>query len=102
MFGLLYDLSGTTPLGLVALCYGLGGMTAGYVHTLVSEPQWWLASMFAVVGAAVGELSVPFAGQMIGDEGWITPRLLDRKADPRPSGMWETSLQQFADIFKTP
>ncbi len=76
VFGLLYDLSGSTPLGLVALCYGLGGMTAGYVHTLVSEPQWWLASIFAVVGAAVGELAVPFAGQMIGDEGWITPSLL--------------------------
>ncbi len=74
--GLLYDLNGTTPLGLVALAYGLGGMTAGYVHTLVTEPQWWMASFFAMIGAAIGELSVPFLGQMIGDSGWITPRLL--------------------------
>jgi len=76
VLGLLYDLNGTTPLGLVALAYGLGGMTAGYVHTLVSEPQWWMASIFAIIGAGVGELAVPFLGQMIGDSGWITPRLL--------------------------
>ncbi|MCE9623251.1 MAG: hypothetical protein K8R99_12990 [Actinomycetia bacterium] len=76
VLGLLYDLNGTTPLGLVALAYGFGGMTAGYVRTLVSEPQWWIASFFAAVGAAVGELSVPFLGQMIGDDGWITSRLL--------------------------
>lgn len=76
VLGLLYDLNGTTPLGLVALAYGLGGMTAGYVQTLVTEAQWWVASFFAIVGAAIGELSVPFLGQMIGDDGWITPRLL--------------------------
>ena len=34
VLGLLYDLNGTTPLGMVALAYGLGGMAAGYVHTL--------------------------------------------------------------------
>lgn len=76
VLGLLYDLGGTTPLGLVALAYGLGGMTAGYVHNLVLEPQWWLASMFAMVGAGVGELAVPFGGQVIGESGWITPQLL--------------------------
>jgi rod shape-determining protein MreD len=76
VLGLLYDLSSTTPLGLVALSYGLGGMVAGYAHSLVSEPQWWVGSIFAVVGAAVGELSVPFAIQVTGEGGWITPRLL--------------------------
>jgi len=76
VLGLLYDLSGTTPLGLVALAYGLGGMAAGYVHTLLPEPHWWMGSVFAAVGAAIGELAVPFLGQMIGESGWITPRLL--------------------------
>ncbi|MEQ1873425.1 MAG: hypothetical protein ABL953_06835 [Ilumatobacteraceae bacterium] len=75
VLGLLYDLSGTTPLGLVALAYGLGGMAAGYVHNLVSEPQWWMGSVFAMFGAAIGEVSVPFLGQVIGDGGWITPQL---------------------------
>ena len=76
VLGLLYDLNGTTPLGMVALAYGLAGMTAGYVHTLVAEAQWWIASFFALIGAAVGELSVPFLGEVIGDGGWITSRLL--------------------------
>lgn len=76
VLGLLYDLSGTTPLGLVALAYGLGGMAAGYVRNLVTEPQWWMVSIFAVLGAAVGELAVPFLEEMTGAGGWITPRLL--------------------------
>jgi rod shape-determining protein MreD len=77
VFGLLYDLAGTTPLGLVALAYGLGGMTAGYFHSRVPEPQWWVAMIFATIGAAIGELAVPVAGQMVGDSGWITAQLLE-------------------------
>ncbi|MBI4883689.1 MAG: rod shape-determining protein MreD [Actinobacteria bacterium] len=77
VFGLLYDLSGTTPLGLVALAYGLGGMSAGYVHSRVPEPQWWLAMIFATIGAVIGELTVPLAEQMVDDGGWITARLLE-------------------------
>jgi cell shape-determining protein MreD len=74
--GLVYDLSGNTPLGLMALAYGLGGMTAGYVHTFTPDPQWWLASLFALVGAAVGEMSIPVAEVMTGQSGWITGRLV--------------------------
>jgi len=76
VFGLVYDLNGNTPLGLMALAYGLGGMTAGYVHTFTPDPQWWLASLFALVGAAVGELSIPVAEVITGQSGWITGRLL--------------------------
>jgi cell shape-determining protein MreD len=74
--GLVYDLNGNTPLGLMALAYGLGGMTAGYVHTFTPDPQWWLASLFALVGAAVGELSIPVAEVITGQSGWITGRLV--------------------------
>jgi cell shape-determining protein MreD len=74
--GLVYDLNGNTPLGLMALAYGLGGMTAGYVHTFTPDPQWWLASLFALVGAAVGELSIPVAEVITGQSGWITGRVL--------------------------
>jgi rod shape-determining protein MreD len=76
VLGLVYDLNGNTPLGLMALAYGLGGMTAGYVHTFTPDPQWWLASLFALVGAAVGELSIPVAEVITGQSGWITGRLL--------------------------
>ena len=54
VLGLLVDLSGNTPVGLVALAYGLGGMTAGYIQTLAPDAQWYLQALFAGLGAAVG------------------------------------------------
>jgi rod shape-determining protein MreD len=71
VLGLMYDFSGNTPLGLMALAYGLGGMTAGYVHTFTPDPQWWLASIFAGFGAAVGEASIPFIEVITGQSGWV-------------------------------
>jgi rod shape-determining protein MreD len=76
VLGLMYDFSGNTPLGLMALAYGLGGMTAGYVHTFTPDPQWWLASVFAAVGAAVGEVSIPLIEAITGQSGWIAQRVL--------------------------
>lgn len=72
VLGLLYDISGNTPLGLMALAYGLAGMVAGYVHTFTPDPQWWLASLFAFIGAAVGEIAIPVAEVLTGESGWIT------------------------------
>jgi rod shape-determining protein MreD len=72
VLGLMYDISGNTPLGLMALAYGLGGMTAGYVHSFTPDPQWWLASIFAFVGAAVGEAAIPVAEVITGESGWLT------------------------------
>ncbi len=72
VLGLLYDASGNTPLGLMALAYGVAGMTAGYVHTFTPDPQWWLASIFAFFGAAVGEAAIPVAEVITGESGWVT------------------------------
>jgi rod shape-determining protein MreD len=72
VLGLMYDASGNTPLGLMALSYGLAGMTAGYVHSFTPDPQWWLASIFAFFGAAVGEAAIPAAEVITGEDGWIT------------------------------
>ena len=76
VLGLMYDASGNTPLGLMALAYGLGGMTAGYVHSITPDPQWWLAAIFAAIGAAVGEAAIPAAEVVIGDSGWVTGDLV--------------------------
>lgn len=76
VLGLLYDASGNTPLGLMALAYGLGGMTAGYVQSITPDPQWWLAAIFAAIGAAVGEAAIPAAEVVIGDSGWVTRDLV--------------------------
>ena len=73
--GLMYDLSGNTPLGLMALAYGLGGIVAGYLHAFAPDGQWWLASLWALVGAAVGEMAIPVEEVVTGQPGWISPRM---------------------------
>ena len=71
VLGLMYDAVGNTPMGLMALSYGLGGMTAGYVQSFTPDPQWWLASLFAGIGAAMGELAIPVAEAITGEGGWL-------------------------------
>jgi rod shape-determining protein MreD len=71
VLGLMYDLSSNTPLGVTALAYGLAGLVAGYVQTITPDPQWWLASIFAGIGAAFGEISVPFLEAVTGQSGWV-------------------------------
>lgn len=73
--GIMFDLAAGTPLGLTALVYGFAGFVAGYVLTLTPTPQWWLASIFAAIGAAVGEASIPVGKTLIGQDGWFTTRL---------------------------
>jgi rod shape-determining protein MreD len=75
VLGIMYDLAVGTPLGLTALVYALAGFVAGYATTLTPHPQWWLASIFAGVGAAVGETAVPVAKTLVGQDGWFTTRL---------------------------
>lgn len=76
LFGLLLDLTLTTPLGIAALACGLGGYVAGYVQSITLTPPWWLASLFVGIGSAVGELSFPLAQAVVGQEGWVQRRLL--------------------------
>ena len=74
--GLIYDFSGNTPLGLMALAYGLGGIVAGYLHSFAPDGQWWFATLFALVGASVGELAVPLLEVVTGQPGWVSRRML--------------------------
>lgn len=74
-FGLMYDLATGSPLGLTALVYSLAGFVAGYVVTITPTPQWWLASIFATIGAAVGETAVPVGYTLIGQDGLFDERL---------------------------
>ena len=76
VLGLMCDLSGNTPVGLTALAYGVAGMTAGYVRRFTPDPQWWLAAIFAFLGAAVGESAVPLTQYLTGESGWVTDRML--------------------------
>ncbi len=76
VLGMLSDASGDTPLGVLALAYGMGGMTAGYLHRFTTDPQWWLAALFATMGAAMGETAIPVVKTLTGERGWITTDLL--------------------------
>jgi rod shape-determining protein MreD len=73
--GMMYDLATGSPLGLTALAYALAGYVAGYVLTLTPTPPWWLTSVFATLGAAVGETALPVGRTLIGQDGWFTTRL---------------------------
>ena len=68
-----------------ALAYGLGGMTAGYVQTINPEPTWWMASMSAAVGAAVGESAIPVIDVVAGQSGWVQRSLWVTVPDPHPN-----------------
>jgi rod shape-determining protein MreD len=76
VLGMMFDLASGSPLGSSALAFGVGGLTAGYVTTITPDPQWWLAGAFAALGAVVGEGAIPVIKLLIGDDGWITPRLV--------------------------
>ncbi len=73
--GLMYDLATGSPLGLTGLVFGLAGFVAGYVLTITPSPQWWLTSILATLGAAVGEFAQPIARLLIGQDGWFNDRL---------------------------
>ncbi len=75
VLGMMFDLAAGTPLGSSALAFGLGGLVAGYVTMITPDPQWWLAGLFAALGAVVGEAAIPVIRLLIGQDGWITPRL---------------------------
>lgn len=75
VLGMLYDFTGDTPLGVMALAYGIAGMTAGSLDRFTQDPQWWLAAIFATIGAAVGEAMIPLVEVVTGESGWITSDL---------------------------
>jgi rod shape-determining protein MreD len=75
VLGLMYDLGVGTPLGSSSITMGLAGFVAGYVTSITTEPQWWLAALFTGLGAAVGEMAVPVVRAFIGEEHVFTPRL---------------------------
>lgn len=76
VLGVLYDATGDTPFGVMALAYGVAGMTAGSLDRFTQDPQWWLAAIFATLGAAVGEAMIPLVEVVTGESGWITSDLV--------------------------
>lgn len=75
VLGLMYDMVEGLPIGSTAIPMTLAGVVAGLLALFVAEPQWWLASIFTTIGAAVGEVSVPVTRLFTGAPDPFEPRL---------------------------
>jgi len=76
LFGSLFDLVLSTPLGLTALVYGLAGFLAGYVNSLTVNHPWWLGSIVVALSTALASFVHPVVASWIGVDGWLTLRVV--------------------------
>jgi rod shape-determining protein MreD len=76
LFGSMFDLVLSTPLGLTALVYGLAGFVAGYVNTLTVNHPWWLGSIVVSVSTAFATFVHPVFASWVGVDGWLTVRVV--------------------------
>ncbi|MEL6891607.1 MAG: hypothetical protein AAFP84_08430 [Actinomycetota bacterium] len=66
--GVMYDLIEGTALGLTAIPMLVAGVLAGLLALVAADPQWWLAALFVLLGAAAGEAMVPVVRLFIGED----------------------------------
>jgi rod shape-determining protein MreD len=76
VLGLMYDLGVGTPLGSSAITMGFAGVVAGSVKRVNLETRWWLAGLFVMLGAALGELAVPVVRTFLGETDVFSERLV--------------------------
>lgn len=76
VFGLMYDMVLTAPLGLSAVVFGFAGYMAGGVNSFVHEPRWWvkMSSVFVSTFAAV--VLYPAASLVVGIDGLLGSRVI--------------------------
>lgn len=77
MFGTMFDLVLSTPLGLTALVYGLAGFVAGYVNNLTANHPWWLGSIVVGLSTALSTFVHPVFASWVGVDGWLTVRVVE-------------------------
>ena len=77
MFGTMFDLVLSTPLGLTALVYGLAGFVAGYVNSLTANHPWWLGSIVFAASTALATFVHPVFASWVGVDGWLTVRVVE-------------------------
>jgi cell shape-determining protein MreD len=68
IFGVMFDLAEGTPLGSTAIAMAVAGIVGGLLALIAADPHWWLAAIFAGLGAAAGVASVPVIRLFIGEE----------------------------------
>ena len=81
IFGLMIDLLLTTPFGLSALCYGLAAFLIGLLKGSITVNQgWWLSLMLVAIGTALAVGMYAVIGTLVGQHGWIRPKLITEVA----------------------
>lgn len=77
IFGLMFDLVLSSPLGLLALLYGLAGWIAGAVHSRTLSNPWWLNMLAVGLTSALATVAQPILANWVGVEGWISLQLIE-------------------------
>ena len=75
MFGFMYDLVLTAPLGLSALVFGFAGYMAGGVNSFVHEPRWWTKMTTVAVSTTAAVVLYPAASLVVGVDGLLGSRV---------------------------
>lgn len=75
MFGLMYDMVLTAPLGLSAVVFGFAGYMAGGVNAFVHEARWWVKIVAVVLSTGVAVLLYPAASLVVGVDGLLGSRV---------------------------
>ena len=73
--GVMYDMLEGLPIGSTAVAMTLAGAVAGLLAVVVADPQWWLAMLCTMLGAAVGEVMLPVVRLITGVDDPFEPRL---------------------------
>ncbi len=73
--GLLGDLFLQSPFGLSALVYSLVGFGVGSVQSLILRSAWWIPVVTAVAASSAGTVLYALVGAMVGQPGFVSPRL---------------------------
>lgn len=76
IFGLMFDLVLSSPLGLLAFVYGLAGWAAGAVHSRTVSNPWWLNVLAVGFVSGMATLAQPVFANWVGVEGWISLQLI--------------------------
>lgn len=76
IFGLMFDLVLSSPLGLLAFVYGLAGWVAGAVYSRTVSNPWWLNILAVGFVSALATLAQPVFANWVGVEGWISLQLI--------------------------
>jgi rod shape-determining protein MreD len=77
IFGLMFDLVLSSPLGLLAFVYGLAGWVAGSVYSRTVSNPWWLNVLAVGFVSALATLAQPVLANWVGVEGWISLQLIE-------------------------